>query len=178
MSATGSNGNGAARPGRRLRIILFVSLALNLLVVGLVVGAMASHRFGADGRAVRYDHAGGPMARALGEEDRRALARKMRESWRERRPDYSEIRAEFERVIAALEAVPYDPAVVRASVERQMDAMAEGARMGRELLLERLEGMSDAERAAYAGRLREELERKRKPRKERDGRRGGVHDHR
>ncbi len=165
--------NGQApRPGRKLRIVLFASLALNLLVVGLVVGAMVAHGFGKDGRPPRMDQVGGPMTRALSEEDRRALGREMHRAYRDRRPDRAAIRAEFEQVIAALERTPYDPEIVRASVERQMQAVAEGARLGRELLLERLEEMSDAERAAYAGRLREALERKRKPGHEKSGRRG------
>lgn len=164
--------NGQApRPGRKLRIVLFASLALNLLVVGLMVGVMAAHGFGKDSRPPRMDQVGGPMARALSDEDRRALGRAMHEAYRDRRPDRATIRAEFEQLIAALERTPYEPEVVRASVERQMQAVAEGVRLGRELLLERLESMSDAERAAYAGRLREALERKRKPGHDKSGRR-------
>lgn len=166
------------RAGRKLRIVLFTSLAFNLLIVGLVVGILVAHGFGKESRPPRMDQVGGPMARALSEDDRRALARAMRGAYRDQRPDRSAIRAEFEKVIAALERTPYEPEVVRASLERQMQAVAEGARLGRELLLERLEGMSDAERAAYAGRLREALERRRRPGNDKGGERRKPHSER
>ncbi|KPP86041.1 MAG: Heavy-metal resistance [Rhodobacteraceae bacterium HLUCCO07] len=166
------------RAGRRLRIVLFTSLAFNLLVVGLMIGVMIAHGFGRDSRPPRMDQVGGPMTRALSEADRHALGREMRHAYRDRRADRAGIRAEFEQIITALERKPYDPEAVRTSLERQMEVMAEGARLGRELLLERLESMSDAEREAYAERLREALERKTKPGKDRSGRRWQAHSER
>lgn len=148
---------------RGVRVLLFASLAVNLLVAGLVVGAVVSHRTGDSHRPPRIDQVGGPMARALSREDRRALGREMREAQGDRRGTRAEIRAEFDKMIVALEASPYDSAVVRESLERQMQGIEQGAQLGFELLLQRLDAMSDAERAAYAARLREELTRKRRP---------------
>lgn len=164
MSETG---HGPQKMRRGVRILLFASLALNLLVAGLVVGAVVAHRVGDSHRPPRIDQVGGPMTRALSQDDRRAIGKALREAYRDRRPARSEIRAEFDRVIAALQTSPYDPSAVRDSLERQMTGVQEGARIGRELLLQRLESMTDDERAAYATRLREELSRKRRP----DGRR-------
>ena len=164
MSETGQS---PQKMRRGVRVLLFASLAVNLLVAGLVVGAIVAHRVGDDHRPPRIDQVGGPMTRALSQQDRRTIGKALREAYRDGRPSRSEIRAEFDRVIAALQASPYDPSVVRSSLERQMQGIEEGARIGRELLLQRLESMSDEERAAYAQRLREELSRKRRP----DGRR-------
>ena len=62
-------------------------------------------------------------------------------------------------------------AEVRAAVERQTQGFSRRADLGRDLLLERLAEMSDEERAAFAVRLREVLERGPRDRNKKDGRR-------
>ena len=62
---------------------LVVSLAINLLVAGIVIGALVSgggkHRGGHDGGPAR-GFIGEPFLRALPQEDRRALAQALREN--------------------------------------------------------------------------------------------------
>ncbi len=162
MSDERSNATGprsGLKPG--LRVLLFTSLALNLLVAGLVIGAVVGHRFGEDGpRPPRLDRAGGPMTMALSHEDRHAIGLEMRKAYREKRPTRADMRAEYARVIAALRAVPFDPSAVRAAMDRQMAGIAARGELGRDLLLHRLETMSDDDRSAYAERLEEVIERR------------------
>ena len=161
MSGQAETGREGRKMRGGLRILLFASLALNLLIAGLVVGAVASHRWRDDGgREARIERPGGLLAAALSREDKRAIGRAMREEERGRRPDRAAFRAEIEGVIAALEAEPYDAAAVRAVIDRQADLLIGRARLGGEMLIQRLEAMSAAERADYAERLREMLERR------------------
>lgn len=161
-----SDGNMKA-PGMRrgVRILLFASLAVNLLVAGLVIGAMVSHRFDGHGKRPRFSQAGGPLTAALTREDRRAVGRNVRKTLRAERPSKETIMEEFSNVIRALKQSPYEPQAVRAAVERQMQYMVRRADLSVEALLTRLNEMSAEERAAYAGRLQEVLERG--PRKKR-----------
>ena len=160
------SGTGAEQPRtwRGIRIVLFVSLALNLAVAGLVLGAVASHRFGRDDHPSRLDRAGGPLTEALSAADRRAIAKALRQAAREERPTRADIRAEYQAVIAALRARPYDAEALREAVERQSQGLKRRVDLGREILLHRLAGMSDDERAAFAGRLEAVIERGPKPR--------------
>lgn len=159
------NGQEPRAPGMRrgVRIVLFVSLALNLLVAGLFVGAVMSHRDGTARHHPRFDQFAGPMSRAMSQEDRRAIGREMRKAFRGERPTREAVKAEYDRVIAALEAVPFDAKAVRDSVDRQMVATDRRLRLGREVLVQRIEAMSDAERAAFAARLKHELAKARLP---------------
>ncbi|WP_232796536.1 periplasmic heavy metal sensor [Roseovarius salinarum] len=137
-----------------LRLVLAGSLALNLLVVGAVAGAVITHKPWRGHHAPRLDGVGGPLTRALAPQDRRAIARGMRRAYHDGRPARAEIRAAFEALIADLEAGPFDADAVAAHLERQRSVLAERLAVGQELLLDRLNEMSEAERAAYAGRLR------------------------
>lgn len=170
---SGTNETATARPAMRrgLRILLFVSLALNLLVAGLVIGAVAHQAGGSRSHPPRVERPGGPMVAALTRADRIAIGKALREADRAGRPSRDELRAEYDAVIAALTTVPYEPETVRAAVERQTQGFSRRADLGRDLLLERLAEMSDEERAAFAMRLREVLERGPRDRNKKDGRR-------
>ena len=68
----------ASRPGRLWKIVLVVSLALNLAVAGLVIGAAIKGRFG-DGPPRSFDLGAGPISRALEPEERRQIMRDLRQ---------------------------------------------------------------------------------------------------
>lgn len=148
-----------------LKAVLFASLALNLAVAGLVIGAVL--RFGPfDGpRPPRLDMVVGPYTHALSHEDKRAIGKALREEYRESRPSRDQIRAEFTTVLQALRATPYDGAKVEAILMGQMQAGVERQELGQRMLIQRLASMTDAERAAFADRLQEGLERHRPPKK-------------
>jgi uncharacterized membrane protein len=140
------------RSGRGLKIALAVSVALNLAVAGLVAGAWLSD----DGprRGMPRDLSFGPFSEALTREDRRAL----REAFLARAPDdlrtaRQAARAEFAAVVAALRASPFDPQALTTSLTAIETRNADRLALGRSLIEARLQGMTDAERAAFADRL-------------------------
>ncbi|MEZ5716326.1 MAG: periplasmic heavy metal sensor [Paracoccaceae bacterium] len=161
------------RTRRGVKIALFLSLALNLLVAGLVLGAVVHHRSDRDGRPPRLDRGGGPMTAALSLSDRRAIGMALREAAHENRPTRADLQAEYRAVVTALKARPFDPQAVKTALEGQAQVLTRRAELGQALLLDRLQAMSDSERAAYAERLEEVLENGPPPREEKphDGRR-------
>jgi len=144
-----------------IKALLFVSLALNLAVAGLAAGAVLRHGSMKDHRPIRVDQIGGPYTSALSREDRRAIWRELRQMQGEGRPDRAQIRADFDTVVEALRADPFDPAEMRALMDRQFQAGIARQETGQSLLLARIEAMTPAERAAFADRLAERLDRPR-----------------
>jgi len=138
------------RMRRWMRVLLVVSLALNLLVIGAVGGAMFMRGKWKPSGAHRGAH-GGPLTRALSPEDRHAIGQKMREAHNQARPSP----AEHQRLVADIKAVPFDPEAVAARLRKHRAAMLDQFELGQRLLIERLSAMTDAERAAFADRLKE-----------------------
>ena len=149
------------KSGRRCTgAALILSLALNLLIAGIVIGAVLSggrdHR--PDGSMSSY----GPFTRALNPDDQRAV----REAVRDRgdpRSHRRELRAGFEAFLTELRRTPYDPAAAASALERQHEQINGQILTVREVLLERLETMSDPERAAFADRLQEAVRKRKRP---------------
>lgn len=154
------NRSGGAAPagkpaGKGLRIALAVSVALNLLIVGVVAGAMLREG-GPRGRMMgELDF--GPFAEALTGEDRAALRRAFVERAPDMRDMRRQMRADFQGLLAALRAEPFDAAALRAAMAGQAERMAERLQLGQELMVERLEAMSPEARAQFADRLEERL---------------------
>ena len=96
-----------------LRVLLFASLAANLLVVGLVAGA-ASY---GGGRAMAAREPGfGFFEAALDKADRAALRAAFLARAEGVRTPRREMRARMESILAALRADPYDPAALEAAM--------------------------------------------------------------
>lgn len=154
------NRSGGAAPagkpaGKGLRIALAVSVALNLLVVGVVAGAMLREG-GPRGRMMgELDF--GPFAEALTGEDRDALRRAFVERAPDMRDMRRQMRADFQGLLSALRAEPFDAGALRQAMAGQAERMAERLQLGQELMLERLEAMSPEARAQFADRLEERL---------------------
>ena len=153
--------NPAPKPMRRtpiwLRVVLLVSLALNLLVVGVVAGHFL--RDDPKGRVPRVDRMQAPMTFALSHEDRRAIGKALRQEYRDNRPSREEVVAEYQGVIAALRADPFQPELVEDAFRRQRAAASSRVEIGQKLLMDRLTAMSADERHAFADRLEEGLRR-------------------
>jgi uncharacterized membrane protein len=163
----------ARKPGRALRWLLVVSLALNLVFLGLAAGGAA--RMWRAGPAAQP----APMAelqllwRALPEEDRRAMrggdgARHAdrdtgRTGTEGRRESRSEARARVVADVAALRALllaePFDRAALEARLSRARDLQAERAGRALARMLDRIEAMDRAERARMVERLDRRLSR-------------------
>ncbi len=153
-SPTGQK-NGRASGGR---VLLFVSLALNLLIAGAVVGALLQR---ADSRPPAADNAGialrdlgyGAFGRALSKPDRKELSRAIRQSAREFSANRREIRAQTRLMLKALQADPYDPARVRDIAQNLQARLAERQQIAQQLLLGHINQMTPEERKVYVRRL-------------------------
>ena len=160
----------AAKVGKGLRIALGVSVAVNLLILGLVAGALL--RDGGPRERLVRDLDFGPFTEALSPEDRDALRR----AYVARSPDLGgmrqEMRSDLEAFLAALRAEPFDPAALARVMENQQGRMARRIELGQDLLLERLTAMDGRERGAFADRLERRLRRGGGP----EGGRDGGHD--
>ena len=139
------------------KVIFVLSLALNVAIVGVVIGA--TWRFQGSGAqmASKVLDSGSIYLRALGKKHRRELGRKMRPAGGETKNSRAEITQGFEQAIAVLRAEPFDSAAF-AKVMQGHSSRAE-ARMkeARTILLEHLIALSADERWAYADRLENAL---------------------
>ncbi len=147
--------SGKPRPWGR--VVLVISLGLNLLVAGLVAGAMLNGHRDRDGRPELRDLGFGPFVSALPREARPALAEALRRqegSLRERR---TAMRAGFDALLDALRAEPYDHDAVTAIMLAQQEEIFASQRLGRGLLLDYIEQMTPAARIAFADELRRGL---------------------
>lgn len=153
------------RSSRRMRVVLILSLTFNLLVIGIVAGAVLG---GGHRRPPVGDVSFGPYTEALSRDDRAAL----RDAFFDQEPGFREARArmetDFAALLTALRADPYDAAAVERLVAVQQQRAAERLELGRTLLVERIGAMDPEARNAFADRLEEAV---RNPRKSR-GRRG------
>lgn len=149
-------------PKRRwMPILLVVSLALNLLVVGLVVGTVL--RFKGGDRVSVPPGFGPALYYALPKSERKALRGELsglRGKGSHRRKE------DFGALSQALRAVPFDPVAVEALLTQQARATADLQQALHQQWLAQVSAMNDQERAVYAGRLEEVVKRgPRKPKK-------------
>ena len=139
---------------RRFRIILGISLALNLLVGGIIVGAFVfgDHR----GHAPRMTHMIGPLSHALSEEDRDAVGRKLRHTYKaqgERKVGKKAYRKEIRALADVLMADSFDAAQAQQHLEKMNTLLSGRIVRGRQVLLEQFAEMTPEARQAYAKRL-------------------------
>ncbi|WP_417249946.1 periplasmic heavy metal sensor [Celeribacter sp.] len=172
----GATGAAPAKGGVRWsRVILAVSLALNLAVVGMVVGTALRHpdrgptpRDGGEmteardgqGEGMRNRDVGfAPFIDAIEGKGRRALALEFMRQMGDRESARERVRVHFEQVVSTLRAEPFDAAAFAELItERQRD-LAARQEIGAQLLAEHVAEMSEEDRAAYAERLEQILQR-------------------
>lgn len=144
------------RMGRELRIALAVSLALNLLFVGIVAGAILKggmpHRI----ESAR-DLGFGPFSTALTPADRAALRQNFLSRGKDMREMRGEMRGDAEALLIVLRAEPFDAAALRAQMARAVGRINERVALGQELLADHLAQMSPDERRAFADRFEQSL---------------------
>jgi len=156
----------AGQPRRWLKVLLVVSLGLNLAVAGIVIGAALDHRR-ADIRpepaALARDLGLGPYARALPHEMQRELGRSVlalsRQGGEGRRPLRMELRQGFRGMLSELRSEAFDAERAAALLAQQSGALEARRRLGQEALVDLLAGMSLEDRIAYADRLEQALRR-------------------
>lgn len=164
--APGGGRSAEAKALRWTRWALLASLAVNLAVAGLVAGSLIGKppRGGLPDRPLPgRELALGPFFEALAPRDRRALGDAMRREGDALHANRAALRAQFEALLAALRAEPYEAGEVRRLIDAQNARVSERQALGRRLLLERIAAMSPAERAAFADRLDRLLRRPPRP---------------
>ena len=144
------------------KIILFLSLALNLLIAGLVTGAILGGPWDRGRNPLLRDLGFGPFVQALPRADKRALTEALQREAGTFRENRAALRLQFEAFLAALRAVPFNADEARRLIVEQRGRIGDRQSLGQQILLERLTEMSDLERAAYAEKLGS-LMRRRKP---------------
>lgn len=154
------NGTGTPpRPGRWLRVVLFVSLAFNLLVVGAVAGFVL---YGPPPPHGDRSDPVLPYTRAFDEDQRRDVRRALRRSFvnggARMRDGYL---ADYETALELLRAEPFQEDRIRALLSAQAARGGEVRKRGQEVLTDYLAGLSPEARRAYADRLEAEVEKMR-----------------
>ena len=141
---------------RGVKIALAVSVALNLAVAGLAAGA-----FLRDGphRGMPRDMSFGPFSEALDDADRKSIRQALMERMGEFREQRQAAKAEFEALLVALRADPFDPAAMQAALSAIEARNSQRLELGRSLIEARLTEMSPEARKAFADRLEKALRR-------------------
>lgn len=134
-----------------IRIVLALSLALNLAVLGVVVGAALRHGGGDGMRGPRHS-GGATLYRALPPDERRAF----RKDLIARNPDlHNPARNGQDAVIAALRTRPFDAQALSAALSAESARRDAWQQAVRQLWQERVAAMDDTARAAFADRIQE-----------------------
>ncbi len=148
-----------------MRIALVGSLALNLLIVGIFLGAKLSGDGPGDRRG-GHNLPIGVLGQALDRDDRRALGAAFRKEMRKTRGAEA-TRVDGARFLEVLRAPEFSAAELEELMSNQFARSRASFEVGRVLLLEKITEMTPEERAAYADRLEEgvmrKLKNKRKP---------------
>lgn len=148
------------KPGmkRWIKVIFVLSLAMNLVIVGLVAGAAYRiKRFGPPPH-VALEGPGSPVLRALGKEDRREVGRNIRKSYGKHSASSEFEIAHYQRLADLIAADPVDIEAVREASAGLDDRISQRRLVAREAWMQKLSVMSLEERKAYADRIRAILE--------------------
>ncbi|MEL6808554.1 MAG: periplasmic heavy metal sensor [Pseudomonadota bacterium] len=142
-----------------VKIVLALSLAVNLCIAGLVAGFIL--RGGPlAGRAPAMGYAM-PYVLALPRDLRRDVFGAVRND--DSLPDRRARREEYRDMIKALKVTPFDAAAVEAVLVRQGDGVSRVQAVAQAAWLEAVSSLSDEERAAYSERMQEALNRNGRP---------------
>ena len=144
------------KPRKIWRIILVSSLALNLLLVGLIGGAYLRGG-GAPPRG--YDLQLGPLSQALSREDRRKIGDQFRREIGRSGMSRGERREMFENVVSAVEAQPFDPERLTLLITQQQSRTDDVRAAALGTFVAYLSQMSAEQRQSFAQSLREGVQR-------------------
>ncbi|NDR59228.1 periplasmic heavy metal sensor [Aliiruegeria sabulilitoris] len=145
-----------SKPRRRigLRVLLFVSLALNMVILGVAGGAWLNFSRGEDHpRLIARDLGLGPYLMALEPQSRRQLEQAARSQRGKVNVNRAEWRNLYTETLEALRTDPFDADRLRVAIARQSELAARSREVGLEVMVSQLEAMSPEERAAFADRL-------------------------
>lgn len=149
-------------PFRWVRLVLFTSLALNLAVAGVIGGAALGGFGHKRAEFVARDIGFGIFGEALTKEDRIAIRRSYGQAKKDMQRDRQQMRDDLVAMLVALRAEPFEVGVLEQMLDTGAARIAERQALGQTLLLERIDAMTGAERAALADRLEDTVARKSK----------------
>ncbi|WP_425091902.1 periplasmic heavy metal sensor [Tropicimonas sp. S265A] len=140
--------------GRGRTLLFYGSLAANLLILGLVIGAVA---FG--GRTAPRGALDGqvPMLRALSDAEQRSFLREIRAGRPDRIERAGAAMRRARQMLNLLRADTFDAQAFEALMEQQSDGALRRAKAGRAALVEVVSAMDADARRAYATRLEQEF---------------------
>ena len=143
---------------RWMKVLLAVSLAINLGVLGLVGGA-ALRGAGDRGRPDVRDIGFGPFSDALSPQDRQELRRAFLHDGGNPRAMRQMMRAEVGTLLQVLRSEPLQEADLRAAFSQFQQRGQERLELGQRLLADRIIAMSPQDRARFADRLEQMMAR-------------------
>lgn len=146
---------------RWMRVLLVLSLALNLMILGLVVGSFVSGGGKPSGKSGPRDTGFGPISRALSPEDRRDLGRDIRRATRSMAPA---MKSEWNAVLETLRMEEFDPSALTEVFGTQREANTARMEIAQTTLIAHIAQMTRDERLAFAERLEEALSKPLRPR--------------
>jgi uncharacterized membrane protein len=137
-----------------MKVLLAVSLAINLGVLGLVGGA-ALRGAGDRGRQDVRDIGFGPFTEALSPQDRQELRRAFLRDGGNPRAMRQMMRSQVGTLLQVLRSEPLQEADLRAVFSQFQQRWQERLDLGQRLLADRIIAMSPDDRARFADRLEE-----------------------
>ena len=141
-----------------MKVLLAVSLAINLGVLGLVGGA-ALRGAGDRGRPDVRDIGFGPFTEALSPQDRQELRRAFLRDGGNPRAMRQMMRSQVGTLLQVLRSEPLQEADLRAVFSQFQQRWQERLDLGQRLLADRIIAMSPDDRARFADRLEEVMAR-------------------
>jgi len=142
-----------------MKIVLGLSLALNVFFLGLTGGSLFH------GKPERRDDAPNSFLATLSDERKaevKAYFTKMRE---DRKASRSGTRAAWDNVRAAMIADPYDRAAMEAAMDQVIDARTERSRTRYSKMVDFVSTMDAEERVAFSDAMRERWRKRRERRR-------------
>ncbi|MBU2992693.1 periplasmic heavy metal sensor [Octadecabacter sp. 1_MG-2023] len=157
--------NEQGKTKRWRRVLLVSSLALNLVVLGVVAGVVLNG--GPPGSSQRFDLTAGPLTRAMDDDNRTAVRTALRESDVFQRRDRSEMEADMQALVATIRAETFDSEKFLEILERQRHRLQVGQDAVLDVVSAEISNMSSQERAAFADRLERQSRQAPPPREDR-----------
>lgn len=136
---------------RWVRVVFALSLALNLLVAGLVLGLWWNG--GPPGGGPRPQFGEGPLIQAMERGDRRAVLRRLRDHPTSLRQVRTAQRQALEGLLGLLRAEEFDAAAAGDLLRAQLEAGTALQSASHQVLVDWMSDLSATERATYAERL-------------------------
>lgn len=146
-------------PPKVWRVVLVLSLAFNIAIIGLVAGVGMRSIGGKPPQ--NFEFGLGPIGQALTQDQRREVGKRLRQNGEARRAGRG-MKEMVDMLVAALRAPTFDPAAVDAALSASADRASDLQTVAREAFIQELSNMTDAERQDFATRLEEMSPRRRR----------------